>query len=463
MVGLTACTSTLRPFYTEPVQTGLESRVNKSLRELPKPKDKVVAAVYRFNDQTGQYKSSDQVASWSTAVTQGATSILIKAMEQSGWFIPIEREGLSNLLNERKIINATRAQNNDNNKLPPLLFAGVILEGGIIGYDTNLITGGAGVRYFGTSISGQFRRDQVTIYLRAVSTQTGRVLKTVHTTKSILSQKLDGGLFRFIDTNRLLEAEAGYTYNEPPVMAVTEAIDDALRLLVVDGVHDGLWEPADSDAFYNYEKKFKSEQTVQDPLLIASSENGNVNYQSSANRLNLSDLDYFGLKRNADLRSGLSADVNFTYGSHIGNYAQPANEPGIAVQMEQFVAPTFSLKLNAMRSRIGANQVFSENINSADLSVNYYVTPDFKFSPYVGLGGGVLAYDRRPTFAHHQFFPAVTGEVGLDYRFNEWLGIRAGFIYRYLIQDGIDGVTIGSIHDQQWNILTGITISPKIK
>ena len=104
-------------------------------------------------------------------------------MTNSGWFIPIERENLSNLLNERKIINSTRAQNNDSNALPPLLFAGILLEGGIVGYDTNIITGGAGLRYFGIGGSGQFRKDQVTIYLRAVSTQTGRILKTVHTTK----------------------------------------------------------------------------------------------------------------------------------------------------------------------------------------------------------------------------------------------------------------------------------------
>jgi len=457
IIALTACASTLRPLYTQPVQPGLESRVNESLEKLPKPKDKVVAAVYRFNDQTGQYKSSDQVASWSTAVTQGATSILIKAMEQSGWFIPIEREGLSNLLNERKIINATRTQNNDNNKLSPLLFAGVILEGGIIGYDTNLITGGAGVRYFGTSVSGQFRRDQVTIYLRAVSTQTGRVLKTVHTTKSILSQKLDGGLFRFIDTNRLLEAEAGYTYNEPPVMAVTEAIDEALRMLVIDGVHDGLWEPSDSEAFNIYEQKFKA--TQRDRVLIASSDSSDVGYSSKS----IPNIDYFGFKRNSQLRSGFSANVNFAYGSYIGNYADPLTEPGASVQLEQFIAPSFSLKLDVMRSRIGAQQIFSEYFNSANLSINAYVMPDFNITPYVGLGGGVLAYDRRPKYARHQFFPTVSAEAGLDYRFNDWLGVRAGFIYRYTIQDGIDGETVGSIHDQQWNILTGLIISPKFK
>src|SRR6056297_1518431 len=185
-----SCAGTMKPMHTDRATQGILSSSNESLREMPEPSEPVVAAVYRFRDQTGQYKPSEQVASWSTAVTQGATSILIKAMENSGWFMPIEREGLSNLLNERKIIQATRQAHGDNQQLRPLLFAGVILEGGIIGYDTNIITGGAGLRYLGTGVSGQFRKDQVTIYLRAVSTNTGRILKTVHTTKSIISEKL---------------------------------------------------------------------------------------------------------------------------------------------------------------------------------------------------------------------------------------------------------------------------------
>ncbi len=128
---------------------------------LPEPKEPVVVAVYKFRDQTGQYKPSDIGANWSTAVTQGATSILLESLEESGWFIPIEREGLSNLLNERKIIRSSRAnytaqdQDQDQNQLlPPLLFAGIILEGGIISYETNVLTGGAGLRYFGAGGSG---------------------------------------------------------------------------------------------------------------------------------------------------------------------------------------------------------------------------------------------------------------------------------------------------------------------
>jgi len=437
---LWGCASTLRPFQTERVTPGLQSKVHDSLQKLPSPQEKVVAAVYRFRDQTGQYKPSEQVASWSTAVTQGATSILIKAMENSGWFMPIEREGLSNLLNERKIIQATRQAHGDNQQLRPLLFAGVILEGGIIGYDTNIITGGAGLRYLGTGVSGQFRKDQVTIYLRAVSTTTGRILKTVHTTKSIISEKLDSGAFRFVDTNRLLEAEAGYSFNEPPVLAVTEAIDEAVRELVIDGVKDNLWSPADTSSFDQY---------VQD-------------YQYQKQKEAVLEKNYFGLAEQPKLRSGLNLSANFIYGSHIGSYANANQNPGVALDGEYFLNNGLALNLNLQRSSIGSQNVFSRPFSSGDLMLNAYLTPEYKLSPYIGVGGGVLAYDTKPDFADSRFFPAAAGEAGLDYRFNNWLGFKIGVNYRYVIRDGIDGISQGTIHEQQWNIVTGVTIKPKI-
>ena len=176
------------------------------LDAVPAPVDPVVVAVYRFRDQTGQYRALENLSTFSTSVTQGATSILMRALEQSGFFVPIEREGLSNLLNERQIISSTRQQytgpeGEGLGPLPPLLYAGVLLEGGIVGYDSNVLTGGAGARLLGAGGSGQFRQDQVTVYLRAVSVQNGRVLKSVYTTKTLISQKLDGGLFRFVDTD----------------------------------------------------------------------------------------------------------------------------------------------------------------------------------------------------------------------------------------------------------------------
>ncbi|HKI78841.1 MAG TPA: CsgG/HfaB family protein, partial [Ignavibacteriaceae bacterium] len=195
--------ASLEPFRTSNATLGERTEMDNSLGTLPPPKDPVIVAVYTFRDQTGQYKISTTGTSFSTAVTQGATSILMKSLEDSGWFIPIEREGLSDLLNERKIIRSSRENylGADGKKLPdlpPLLYAGVIFEGGIISYDSNVLTGGEGVKYLGLSASGQYHQDRVSIYLRAVSTQNGRVLKTVYSSKTVLSQQIDVGLYKFV-------------------------------------------------------------------------------------------------------------------------------------------------------------------------------------------------------------------------------------------------------------------------
>lgn len=226
------------------------SDTSRDLVQLPLPKGKIVASVYGFRDQTGQYKPSPD-SSFSTAVTQGAGSLLVKAIADSGWFIPVEREGLQNLLTERRIVRALETRPGQKpapDTLSGLLPASVLLEGGVIGYEQDVRTGGVGVRYFGIGASDQYRVDQVTVNLRAVDIRTGRILVSVSTTKTIYSFKLAGDVFRFVSFRRLLEAEAGYTTNEPAQLCLRDAIEAAVIHLVVQGVRENHWtlrNPAD--------------------------------------------------------------------------------------------------------------------------------------------------------------------------------------------------------------------------
>jgi curli production assembly/transport component CsgG len=246
------------------------TKINAQIRALPPPERKVAVAVYGYVDQTGQFKQPENVQSLSRAVTQGATSVLIKALQDAGegsWFLVVEREKLDNLLKERRIIADMRerylGEKNLNPKaLPPLLFAGVLLEGGIIGFDSNTRTGGVGARYLGIGGDVQYREDTVTIYLRAVSTKTGEVLSSVVAHKTIVSYGVKGGAFKFVAIDRLLEAEAGFTRNEPDQLAVQQAIEKAVHTLIVDGAARGLWAFADK----NYQRaavaKLDAEQAV---------------------------------------------------------------------------------------------------------------------------------------------------------------------------------------------------------
>src|SRR5690554_6693201 len=243
-------------FFTPPAGIEASSVIGevtpteKDFKKLPKPQEPIVVGVYKFRDQTGQYKASNVGANWSTAVPQGLTTILIKSLEDSKWFAPIERENIGNLLNERQIIRTTRqeysnGQSTDN--LPPLLFAGILLEGGVISYDTNILTGGAGARYFGIGGSSEYRQDRITVYLRAVSTNSGKILKTVYTSKTILSQSVNASMFRYVDVERLMEAEIGVTNNEPVHMAVTEAINKAVYLMILEGIQENIWTAKEAD------------------------------------------------------------------------------------------------------------------------------------------------------------------------------------------------------------------------
>jgi curli production assembly/transport component CsgG len=219
------------------------------LNQLPAPQRPVAIAVYGFSDQTGQFKPSEQGQTLSRAVTQGASSILVKALQDAGnrgWFTVVERERLDNLLKERQIIGEMRKrylgeQEIDPNALPALLFAGVLLEGGIVGYDTNTVTGGAGAAFLGIGARTEYRQDTVTVYLRAVSVRTGEVLANVTASKTIASQALGASAFKFVGFRELLEAEVGITSNEPDQIALQQAIEKAVYGLVLEGVELDLW------------------------------------------------------------------------------------------------------------------------------------------------------------------------------------------------------------------------------
>lgn len=219
----------------------------KELERLSPPERQAVVAVYDFPDLTGQRKDKDGVATFSSAVTQGGTSILIDALKNAGggtWFRVVERNRIDDLTKERQIVRQTREeyQGEGGNKLEPMVFAGLILQGGIIGYDTNIVTGGAGARYLGIGGSTQYRKDQVTVSLRAVSTNTGEVLLNVQVSKTILSTGTDFTLFKFVDVGtKLIESEVGMTENEANTVAVKMTIEAAVVELIKQGVAKGYW------------------------------------------------------------------------------------------------------------------------------------------------------------------------------------------------------------------------------
>ena len=211
---------------------------------------KITIAVYRFTDQTGQRKPSTKFSQLSTAVTQGGSMFVVKALKSvsdGDWFLVLEREGLDNLIKERQLIRSTRTEYDGEqqvgNILKPLVFAGLLIEGSVIGYDSNIQTGGQGARYLGIGISEQYRVDQVTVSLRLVSVQSGEILLATNVTKTIASHSKGGDVFTFLDMNtKALELESGVAVNEPVTYAIRTAIEFAILELIYEGKEKGYWK-----------------------------------------------------------------------------------------------------------------------------------------------------------------------------------------------------------------------------
>lgn len=443
IAGLSGCASYFHQTFMnpEPARLGAEVSANEVWRALPAARQRVVVAVYKFRDQTGQYKPQANGSSFSTAVTQGATSVLLRALEESKWFDPIERENLGNLLNERKIIRSTRAEYTEQTGqaqplLPPLLFAGIILEGGIISYDSNILTGGAGLRYFGAGASGQYRQDRVTVYLRAISTSTGKILKTVYTSKTILSQQVDASVFQFVKFKRLLEAETGFTYNEPSEMAVKDAIEKSVQALIYEGIQQRIWAPADTSAQHSVSMQAylreKQENLATDVL------GRKTSYQRRA------------------LGVGLLGGAQLYQGDYASPQYRPGGELTVRYRLGNGHLETF---LNAGYGALAAGpsgRYFDQEFTHGEVGLQACLFPQDRFTPYLMVGAGVTVpinriFDDGPSAVPH----TVVGAGG-EFLITPRLGFTLGVDNHYYFGDQMDGIRLGRYNDYSWGGRAGV-------
>ncbi|MDD2821892.1 MAG: CsgG/HfaB family protein [Flavobacterium sp.] len=424
-------------YFNQPVGVqkaiyGESTPATSSLIKMPKPKEQIVVGVYKFKDQTGQYKATDQGSTFSTAVTQGATSILLKALEDSKWFVPIERENLGNLLNERNIIRSTRQEyattaNPNDSQLTPLLFAGVLLEGGIISYDTNIITGGFGARYFGAGASTRYRQDRISIYLRLVSTSNGKILNTVYVSKTILSQSVDANLFKYVNIKRLLEVETGFTRNEPIQLAVTEAIEKAVEGLIVDGIRENLWEvEATTDEVKTFLNSYVKEKEDADMAQL-----------------------YGRNRQEKRAKVGIELVGGTTYMA--GDYPDPVAKPMMRGALKYFFTPSFDLSASTNAFWLGNKNKLDVGYASLDLNLEFLILPYDVITPYVYAGGGVSFNSKyKNTHAKIQY------GAGLEYLVTNNFGFKVYGEHNLNFSDNVDYVVSGSRDDYYWRFGLGM-------
>ncbi|MCH3882798.1 CsgG/HfaB family protein [Tenacibaculum aquimarinum] len=419
-----------QPFDVNKARIGENTSPVSSIKNFT-PTKKTIIGVYKFRDQTGQFKPVQNGSTFSTAVTQGGTSILLKSLEESNWFQPIERENIANLLNERQIIRSTRqehATNKQQVKMYPLLFAGTIIEGGVVSYDSNIITGGSGLHYFGAGASNEYRQDRITVYLRAVSTNSGKILKNVYASKTILSQGISANLFRYVDLRRLLEVETGVTKNEPAQLAVKEAIDKAVELLIIEGVIDGLWKPSGGQPEIdiikeNYEKEKREADAT-----------GLFNRKQEKRR-----------SRNSISVLGGVSRIN-------GDYSNATFSPGFDVKFKYLLKnPKFSFSVGLGRTELNNENIFNESFFTSSLNFEYNILPYDRLTPYFYAGiGSVSAGDLDRTLMKFQY------GLGLEYLVTNKFGIILSADHNMLSGDNLDLLVRGNRNDQILNVRAGV-------
>ncbi|GAB3635528.1 hypothetical protein GCM10027422_11180 [Hymenobacter arcticus] len=418
---------------------GAEVAGNELWNQLPTPAGKTIVAVYKFRDQTGQYRLMENGASFSTVVTQGATSILLRALEESHWFESIERENIGNLLNERKIIRSAQSEfaaqtGKPAAPLASMLFASIILEGGIISYDSNIITGGGGLRYFGAGASGQYRQDRVTVYLRAISTNTGRIMKTVYTSKTILSQQVSAGVFQFVDFKHLLETETGFTYNEPSEMAVKEAIEKSVQSLIMEGVREHFWGPRDTAEVHG---------PAMQTYLHEKTEN-----------LSIDELGRVQQPRRATFGLGVTGGLQ----RYAGDYSAPQVRAAAEATLRWQPSEAWTVWLNAGRGQLAAGSggsSFSQTFNYAEAGALLRLLPRDRLTPYLLAGGGITQRAAPAPPSSFGTLPHAVVGVGLEYLATNRLGLSLSLDNHYYFSDQLDLLARGSYNDYYWGARLG--------
>jgi curli production assembly/transport component CsgG len=273
----------------------------------------------------------------------------------------------------------------------------------------------------------------VTVYLRVVSVRTGEVLKVVYTSKKILSQSVDAGLFQYVSFKRLLEVETGFTYNEPGELAVREAIEKAVQSLILEGIIDGLWTTLDAnDKDGEAVKAYKEEKK------------------------GLAQIDVLG-KEVKDRRSKLALQFGSTSTLYNGDYPNASLRSGLEIGVQYNFKPSLGLAFHYAGSSMTAGTFYDEKINYGELVGEYRLLPYDAFTPYI-VGGLGFITESESFLNFNKIFPKANVGGGLEYMFNQKVGFRLAIDYNYILSDELDDIKQGKYNDAYWRGNVGVSI-----
>ncbi len=203
--------------------------MNDYLKSLPHPRQKIPVAIYDLNDRTGQYLEMDDYSSHSTAISQGATDMLINALLNSEQYIIADRSILNQFMTEQDLKRKKQIGFNSQKpfQLNQLRESKYIITGSITEYGI-MDTGGTKLKVDGKGFNTEGVIAYAALDLRIVNSFTNEVEYTIALKDGIKGEKKGLDVFSFLGDDYMVDLETGTGWQEPINLVVRRLIEAAV-------------------------------------------------------------------------------------------------------------------------------------------------------------------------------------------------------------------------------------------
>ena len=214
-------------------------------------------------------------------------------------------------------------------------------------------------------------------------------------------------------------------------MCVTEAIEKAVQSLVIEGVKENLWalqNPAD----------------ISSPVIAKYENEKEVSART----------DYFGMESMAP-RKNFSVGLSFGASQYNGDYPNPLTKACGNISASYFPEPDFAVSLTFGREMLEGYRFYSATVNSIGLQAEYFMLPEYKLSPFILAGVGLMVQDNDLFEFDSRWYPSLKAGAGAEYMVGK-TGIDMGLTFNYSLSDNLDKIDRGKYNDYYWEALFGV-------
>jgi curli production assembly/transport component CsgG len=244
------------------------------------------------------------------------------------------------------------------------------------------------------------------------------------------------GVFRYVKYKRLLEAETGYTYNEPTDMAITEAIEKAVYSLIIEGILDNLWN-------------VKNPEDKKSPLIQQYLKEKEENREE----------DLLGRKYGKSYRG--KGCISFTGGGqwYNGDYSGSKLRGGGEVSLGVALKPSLYLEAAFGPKVLNIKNVYEGTDLGGNLGLRFIANTHESFSPFIKAGIGTLYnFDEKVGLSDKKFIPYLSFEGGVECLLSRKFSLTGGFFFNQFLHDTFDGSKEGTHDDSFYGFDLGFRI-----